>query len=182
MCNSKWFRNTPAILLLSKWDSFREKITNTPLTFCFEDYDGDHHSYQHALKFLISKFNHVRDKEGKGLINTNIYQQFSTMDMTHEELANNLGGTIKNIRIEQKEMERKQKRESTHRLAGDPNSPNISSAGSHTHSNSSGEAISPKSPARSNSVNSSPSSVSTTGTENIKHKLFAGLLQKLKKK
>src|SRR3989338_3592099 len=110
MCNSKWFRNTPVVLLLTKWETFREKINNTALTFCFEDYDGDHHSYQHALKFLIQKFNHVRDKEGKGIINTNIYQQFSTMDMSHEELANNLGGTVKNIRMEQKERERKMKK------------------------------------------------------------------------
>jgi len=157
MCNSKWFRSTPIILLLSKYDLFHEKIAETSLSVCFDDYDGEC-NYLKGLKFLLQKFNHVRDKGEKG-VNTNIYQQVTTRDMSNEELANNLGGCFSCILYEKKEMEKKQRKidASLSSLSGDLPSLTVSDS------------------------NSSAQTSPRTGTD-IKHKLFSGLLQRLKKK
>jgi hypothetical protein len=40
VCNSKWFVQTSIILFLNKTDLFREKITRSPLSICFPEYDG----------------------------------------------------------------------------------------------------------------------------------------------
>lgn len=40
ICNSKWFVQTSIILFLNKTDLFREKITRSPLSGCFPEYDG----------------------------------------------------------------------------------------------------------------------------------------------
>ena len=150
MCNSKWFRSTPIILLLSKWDTFHNKISQQSLSICFEDYSDENHTYQHSLKFLVQKFNSVRDKGSKN-VNTNIYQQFSSFDTPSDELANNLGGCIKGIRMEQREQARKARKQLE-----------LSQGEISTES--------------SNGSNASPAK------SDIKHKLFSGLLNKLKKK
>ncbi|KAG2392691.1 hypothetical protein C9374_011416 [Naegleria lovaniensis] len=171
MCNSKWFRSTPIILLLSKWDLFHEKVSHTSLNVCFEDYDGDN-SYQHSLKFLLQKFNHVRDK-GMKSVNTNIYQQFFTKETPHEELANNLGGCIKGIRMEQKEQARKAIRKQQLDSSTGEFSPNVlsDSVSSNGSPSLGGKHLSPQMDESSGSLSSKHS-----------HKLFSGLLNKLKKK
>lgn len=40
ICNTKWFSNTAMILFLNKRDIFADKITKSPITACFKDYDG----------------------------------------------------------------------------------------------------------------------------------------------
>eukprot|EP00479_Gromia_sphaerica_P000611 TRINITY_DN1075_c0_g1_i2.p1 TRINITY_DN1075_c0_g1~~TRINITY_DN1075_c0_g1_i2.p1 ORF type:complete len:337 (+),score=79.62 TRINITY_DN1075_c0_g1_i2:284-1294(+) len=58
VCNSKWFENTPIILLLNKTDLFREKICQRriPLSVCFKDYNGPRGEYQPACDFIEKKF------------------------------------------------------------------------------------------------------------------------------
>ena len=40
ICNNKWFVETSIILFLNKKDLFEEKITKSPLTICFPEYQG----------------------------------------------------------------------------------------------------------------------------------------------
>ena len=40
ICNSRWFRETPVFLFLTKKDLLAEKILHSPLTVCFPDYTG----------------------------------------------------------------------------------------------------------------------------------------------
>lgn len=40
ICNNKWFVETSIILFLNKKDLFDEKITKSPLTICFPEYQG----------------------------------------------------------------------------------------------------------------------------------------------
>ncbi|KAJ3427924.1 guanine nucleotide-binding protein g(o) subunit alpha [Anaeramoeba flamelloides] len=55
ICNSRWFIDTPIILLLNKNDLFEEKIKTKDLNVCFEDYGGGC-DYDNALKFIREKF------------------------------------------------------------------------------------------------------------------------------
>ncbi|KAL9642712.1 hypothetical protein ABK040_009791 [Willaertia magna] len=111
MCNSKWFRTTPIILLLTKWDLFQEKISKTSINVCFEDYAGGC-DYLQSLKFILKKFNKVREDLGEET-NTNIYQQVVTKDISYSDLANNIGGCLKSILYEQKSLKPKQHKEQT---------------------------------------------------------------------
>lgn len=40
ICNNKWFVETSIILFLNKKDLFEEKISKSPLTICFPEYQG----------------------------------------------------------------------------------------------------------------------------------------------
>ena len=40
ICNNKWFTETSIILFLNKKDLFSDKITKSPLSLCFPDYQG----------------------------------------------------------------------------------------------------------------------------------------------
>jgi len=67
ICNSKFFQNTPIILLFNKEDLFRQKIKNVDLKICFEKYEGGK-DYNNALKYIevmFRKQNQDETKEGR---------------------------------------------------------------------------------------------------------------------
>jgi hypothetical protein len=55
ICNSRWFINTPIILLLNKEDLFYEKIKVHDLKVCFPNYD-EGCDEKPALKYITGKF------------------------------------------------------------------------------------------------------------------------------
>eukprot|EP01116_Phalansterium_solitarium_P019208 TRINITY_DN52_c2_g1_i2.p1 TRINITY_DN52_c2_g1~~TRINITY_DN52_c2_g1_i2.p1 ORF type:complete len:173 (+),score=56.26 TRINITY_DN52_c2_g1_i2:149-667(+) len=55
MCNSKWFTDTSMILFLNKRDLFEQKIRETDLSVCFEDYKGGK-NYNNAIEYITEKF------------------------------------------------------------------------------------------------------------------------------
>ncbi|KAF2073131.1 hypothetical protein CYY_005547 [Polysphondylium violaceum] len=55
ICNTKWFANTAMILFLNKRDLFAEKITKSPLSVCFKDYDGAA-TYEACSEYIKQQF------------------------------------------------------------------------------------------------------------------------------
>lgn len=54
ICNNKWFVETSIILFLNKKDLFQDKISKSPLTICFPEYQGKAASV--PLGFLLVIF------------------------------------------------------------------------------------------------------------------------------
>jgi len=72
--NSKFFKDTPIILLLNKDDLFKKKIIEVDLSVCFDNYDGGK-DYEKAIKFIEEQFrkqNHdeTKDKRIKTFVTT----------------------------------------------------------------------------------------------------------------
>eukprot|EP01132_Coremiostelium_polycephalum_P006641 gene6641-8217_t len=55
ICNTKWFSDTAMILFLNKRDLFAEKITKSPLTVCFKDYNGPS-TYESCSEYIKQQF------------------------------------------------------------------------------------------------------------------------------
>ena len=64
VCNVKWFSKASMLLFLNKKDVFEKKITNSPLTQCFDEYTGAQDKHE-AAAYISQQFalqNHV-DRE-----------------------------------------------------------------------------------------------------------------------
>ena len=61
ICNNKLFAIASIIVFFNKIDIFRDKITLSPLTICFPDFEGQ--SYQEALDYIQHKFLLLRKDE-----------------------------------------------------------------------------------------------------------------------
>jgi len=55
ICNLPFFQATSMILFLNKKDLFEEKITTSPLTICFPEYDGEN-EYEMASNYIRMQF------------------------------------------------------------------------------------------------------------------------------
>ena len=55
VCNVKWFAKASMLLFLNKKDVFDEKIKYSPLTKCFEDYNGPQENDE-AAEYIATKF------------------------------------------------------------------------------------------------------------------------------
>ncbi len=40
ICNNRWFRDVPIVLLLNNTDLLAERLVGSPLTICFPEYNG----------------------------------------------------------------------------------------------------------------------------------------------
>lgn len=56
--NGTWFKEKPIILVFNKTDIFEQKIAETDLSVCFEDYQGGKNA-EVAKKFIEEKFKDV---------------------------------------------------------------------------------------------------------------------------
>lgn len=56
--NSRWFKRTSVILLLTNIDLFRRKLAWSPLANCFPDYSGGN-DVNRAAKYILWRFNQV---------------------------------------------------------------------------------------------------------------------------
>lgn len=64
ICNSKWFAATSMILFLNKRDIFEEKISSTPLTVAFPEYDGSDDA-QAAAGWIAERFQEQNKNRAK---------------------------------------------------------------------------------------------------------------------
>eukprot|EP01080_Neovahlkampfia_damariscottae_P001723 gene1723-492_t len=110
MSNSQFFKETPIILIFTKFDEFDTKLRDTDLICCFSDYSGGCVS-ESAISFLTEKFFKARKSEKTD----DIYIHFVQADTKFDEIITNIGGTLKNIEWVKKEeileAERKRKKE-----------------------------------------------------------------------
>ncbi|XP_076336113.1 guanine nucleotide-binding protein G(i) subunit alpha-like isoform X2 [Tachypleus tridentatus] len=63
ICNNQWFVETSIILFLNKKDIFEEKITKSPLSICFPEYQGAN-SYEDAGSYIQMKFEMLNRQKG----------------------------------------------------------------------------------------------------------------------
>ncbi|XP_033761930.1 guanine nucleotide-binding protein G(i) subunit alpha-like [Pecten maximus] len=64
ICNNTWFVKTSMILFLNKKDLFEEKITRSPLTVCFPDYQGQN-TFDQAAPYIQYQFVNTNRRENK---------------------------------------------------------------------------------------------------------------------
>ncbi|XP_065187963.1 guanine nucleotide-binding protein G(i) subunit alpha-like [Sycon ciliatum] len=62
ICNNKWFVDTSIILFLNKKDIFQQKITVSPLSFCFPEYPGPN-TFVEASNYIKQKFEDLNKKK-----------------------------------------------------------------------------------------------------------------------
>ena len=55
VCNIKWFSNASMLLFFNKKDVFDEKIAYSPLTVCFENYNGSQDKTE-AAEYIAGQF------------------------------------------------------------------------------------------------------------------------------
>ncbi|KAI8388232.1 guanine nucleotide binding protein, alpha [Radiomyces spectabilis] len=56
ICNSSWFHRTSMILLLNKIDIFKRKITYSPVSHYFADFEGDDTDYNQTRTYFKNRF------------------------------------------------------------------------------------------------------------------------------
>ncbi|CAB4069652.1 GNAI [Lepeophtheirus salmonis] len=71
ICNNKWFVDTSIILFLNKKDLFEEKIRNSPLKYCFPEYDGPN-EYGECAAYIKSKFENLNKLQDKKDVYTHL--------------------------------------------------------------------------------------------------------------
>jgi len=88
VCNLRWFEKTPFILFLNKKDLFEKKITQVPLSTCFEDFNGGS-NYEAALDYIKQQFNARCRQDGnkKGLY---IHVTWATNKQNVEKVFNDV--------------------------------------------------------------------------------------------
>ena len=69
ICNSKWFVETSIILFLNKKDIFEDKITRSPLTICFPEYNGPN-TFEECADYIKMKFEDLNKRKGQKEIYT----------------------------------------------------------------------------------------------------------------
>lgn len=69
ICNNKWFVETSIILFLNKKDLFEEKITKSPLTICFPEYQGNN-TYEESANYIRMKFENLNKRKDQKEIYT----------------------------------------------------------------------------------------------------------------
>lgn len=94
MCNSKWFINTPIILLFSKYEEFEEKTKDTDLICCFQDYLGGC-VFESALRFINQKFFDVR----KSKVVDEIYVYYIEKTTKNVEIVTHIHGIVKDLKF-----------------------------------------------------------------------------------
>ncbi|XP_039257490.1 guanine nucleotide-binding protein G(i) subunit alpha isoform X1 [Styela clava] len=62
ICNNKWFTETSIILFLNKKDLFESKISKSPLTICFPEYQGSN-TYEEAAAYIQLKFEDLNKRK-----------------------------------------------------------------------------------------------------------------------
>ncbi|XP_071551105.1 guanine nucleotide-binding protein G(i) subunit alpha isoform X2 [Panulirus ornatus] len=69
ICNNKWFVETSIILFLNKKDLFEEKITKSPLTICFPEYQGSN-TFEESANYIRMKFENLNKRKDQKEIYT----------------------------------------------------------------------------------------------------------------
>lgn len=69
ICNNKWFVETSIILFLNKKDLFQEKITKSPLTICFPEYQGNN-TNEDSANYIRMKFENLNKRKDQKEIYT----------------------------------------------------------------------------------------------------------------
>ncbi|KAK4308890.1 hypothetical protein Pmani_019443 [Petrolisthes manimaculis] len=69
ICNNKWFVETSIILFLNKKDLFEEKISKSPLTICFPEYQGNN-TYEDSANYIRMKFENLNKRKDQKEIYT----------------------------------------------------------------------------------------------------------------
>lgn len=64
--NSPWFRKTPVVLFLNKYDLFQEKIVRVPLKVCFANYSGPN-SAKEAREYIGGRFLDLPQDKSKAI-------------------------------------------------------------------------------------------------------------------
>ncbi|KAI3384976.1 hypothetical protein SNEBB_005152 [Seison nebaliae] len=62
ICNAKYFQNMALIVFFNKRDIFAKKITSSPLSVCFSEYDGVN-EYDDALSYIRHRFLELNHSE-----------------------------------------------------------------------------------------------------------------------
>ncbi len=86
--NSRWFRETVRVCVLTKVDDFATKLKTVPLTVCFPDYTGDN-SFESALDYIRAQFiARVHSDSGHApIVVVNGLQKESVDDLIKQTLA-----------------------------------------------------------------------------------------------
>merc|ERR1711990_1266166 len=96
MLNNVFFRETPFIVFFNKWDLFKEKLKEVPLTEAYKEYTGpkdakdDEAKVNHAVEFIEEKFTSQNQNRDRG-----IYCYHTTA--TDTDLVKNVMGAVQTI-------------------------------------------------------------------------------------
>ena len=72
VCNNNWFEKSSIILFLNKRDLFAEKISQSPITICFPEYDGPN-TYEDTTAYIQDKFAQLNESP----LSKNAYTHFT---------------------------------------------------------------------------------------------------------
>merc|ERR1711990_79531 len=106
MLNNVFFRETPFIVFFNKWDLFKEKLKEVPLTEAYKEYTGpkdakdDEAKVNHAVQFIKDQFTAQDKQDKKKTKNKERIYTFQTT-ATDTSLVNNVFVTVTAIIIEQ---------------------------------------------------------------------------------
>lgn len=64
ICNSRWFVRTSIILFLNKIDLFKQKLTYSPMSDYFSDYQGGS-DYNSACEYIVNRFVSLNQSDAK---------------------------------------------------------------------------------------------------------------------
>jgi len=67
VCNNKWFKDKPVILILNKKNIFRKKLASSPISLWFSNYTGTN-TFEEASAFLQKEFEKLNHNAHKKII------------------------------------------------------------------------------------------------------------------